>query len=79
MAKAIQHRQVSITLELDEDEAILVRDLVSSVGGHASSRRGLADNIKQALSEAGIYESDMDDMDPNRAVIYFNAPIKTFI
>jgi hypothetical protein len=79
MAKAITHREVTVTLELDEDEAILLRDIMNRIGGLASTRRGIADRIKNALAEAGIYESDLEDTDPSQSVIYFTEPIKTFI
>lgn len=71
MAHAIQHRKVSYTLDLDEDEAQTLRDVCDMIGGLPSSRRKYMDSIKQALSSAGIYSTDSEDVDCSSNKIYF--------
>jgi hypothetical protein len=61
MAHAIQHRKVSYTLELDEDEAKVLREVCSRIGGLPSTRRGLMDGIRDALESAGVYEVESPD------------------
>jgi len=63
MAHAIQHRKVSYTLELDEDEAKVLREVCSRIGGLPTTRRGLMDQIRDALESAGVYEVDSQDVE----------------
>jgi hypothetical protein len=63
MAYAIQHRKVSYTLELDEDEAKVLREVCSRIGGLPTSRRGLMNSIRDALESAGVYEVESPDVE----------------
>jgi len=46
---------VGVTLELSLEEATALADIMQSIGGHPlRTRRGLTDNVAQALREAGV-------------------------
>lgn len=44
----------SYTLQITPDEAHALRDVLRRVGGSQSSRRGLIDQVEEALEEAGV-------------------------
>jgi hypothetical protein len=72
MAKAIQHRKISITLELDEDEAQTLRDVCDMIGGIPDlSRRRFMQSIGDALDSAGVVNSEKEDVSPAHSSIYF--------
>jgi hypothetical protein len=71
MAHAIQHRKISITLELDEDEAATLLDVTSCIGGLPSSRRRFMTAIQGALENAGVAGNGNEDIDPNNSALYF--------
>lgn len=53
-----------VALTLDRDEAQFLRDLLGWVGGDSeTSRRGLCDNILEALREAGVCYRHVNDFD----------------
>lgn len=68
--KVIQTVEVPIiALELDEDEAQALRDLLAQVGGdQRKSRRGLLDNISRALDTVYVGRSMLKDM---AGTVYF--------
>lgn len=51
--KIISTSKVKLTLTLDE--AQVLADILAQIGGDPSTRRGLADNIADALTEADVY------------------------
>ena len=71
MAIAIQHRKVSYTLELDDAEANALFDVCMCIGGTAQTRRGIFNEIKNALANAGVTGIGNDDIDSQRSAIYF--------
>lgn len=59
MAKA--DIDVTIKLELTEDEAIVLRDILANIAGYPDTRRALATQIAEALDAVGI-EFDGDNI-----------------
>lgn len=66
--KRIEKRDVNTyTLTLEQDEADVLVDVLSQVGGIAeTSRRGLVQKILKALGEAGVRYSSKRCMDIDR-------------
>lgn len=63
MAEISKSVQTVYTLTLTEDEAKTLRDLLASVGGSSThTRRGYAQQISNALYEAGIEAKKIDEL-----------------
>lgn len=61
MAKATA--TFGVTLHLNEDEAIALRDVLSHVSGFTGTRRDYINNIIDALEEIGVeFDDNMTDI-----------------
>lgn len=64
-----------VNLELSGEEADLLVDILSRIGGNPErTRRGIADRIHEALEDAGVTGAGRDDIDSNHRAIYFFDP-----
>lgn len=65
-----------VSLELSENEAQALRDLLGNVGGDpVQSRRKYVDTILNGLQECGIYRSGAED---KTGTIFFNNEVDVF-
>lgn len=61
-----------VTLTLTQAEADLLYDICDHIGGCPDrTRRGLSDNIRSALHEAGVRGISNADIETNLRAIYF--------
>ncbi len=68
----VTHVVVGYTLQLDVDEANILHDILSRIGGSPyKSRRGIAGNVLTALQDAGVEGLGGDDIETSHRTIYF--------
>lgn len=71
--KTIVVEEEVITLALNRAEATILMDIFSRIGGDPeTTRRGLVDNMNDALRKIGVWGTDQKDMDDKNRAIYFN-------
>lgn len=52
----------AVVLEMDEDEAQFLRDVLARIGGTRESRRKHQDSLTEALEKAGVYGGQARDI-----------------
>lgn len=57
-AKANKIKVIEVRLELCEQEASVLVEILHKIGGPPSGPRGAADSIRQALQDAGVERYD---------------------